>query len=77
MATALLLKPMRTIKNNWNMWSRRFEQWLTLSSYSTGDNAAAKNSARNNSRPLGIFRPILIFGQPAKFTVHFQWDGNW
>ena len=40
-----LLKPFNSTKDDWNAWSRRFEQWLTLSSYSTGDDAAAKKRA--------------------------------
>ena len=42
MATAPLLETFNSSKDDWNVWSRRFEQWLTLSSYSTGDDAAAK-----------------------------------
>ena len=45
MATAPMLEPFNSSKDNWNAWSRRFEQWLTLSSYSTGDDAAAKKRA--------------------------------
>ena len=37
-----MLEPFNSSKDDWNAWSRRFEQWLTLSSYSTGDDAAAK-----------------------------------
>ena len=45
MATAPLLETFNSSKDDWNTWSRRFEQWLTLSSYSTGDDAAAKKCA--------------------------------
>ena len=39
------LEPFNTSKDDWNAWSRRFEQWLSLSSYSTGENADAKKRA--------------------------------
>jgi len=46
MATAPpTLKPFNSSKDDWNAWSRRFEQWLTLSSYSTGEDADAKKRA--------------------------------
>lgn len=46
MATgAPLLEPFNSSKDDWNAWSRRFEQWLTLSTYSTGDDAPAKKRA--------------------------------
>ena len=32
-------------KEQWNSWSRRFDQWLLLSSFSGGDNAEAKKRA--------------------------------
>ena len=40
-----LLEPFNSSKDDWNAWSRRFEQWLTLSSYSTGNNAPTKKRA--------------------------------
>ena len=40
-----LLEPFNSSKDDWNAWSRRFEQWLTLSSYSTGDDAPTKKRA--------------------------------
>ena len=45
MATVPVLEPFNSTKDDWNAWSRRFEQWLTLSDYSTGENAAAKKRA--------------------------------
>ena len=39
------IKTFDSCTDNWNLWSRRFEQWLTLSSYATGDNAEAKQCA--------------------------------
>ena len=45
MATAPLLEPFHSNRDDWNAWSRRFEQWLTLSTYSTGENAEAKKRA--------------------------------
>ena len=35
----------QSIINHWNAWSRRFEKWLSLSSYSTGENADDKKRA--------------------------------
>jgi len=32
-------------KDEWNSWSRRFEQWLLLSPFFTGDDAEAKKRA--------------------------------
>ena len=32
-------------KEQWDSWSRRFDQWLLLSSFSTGENADAKKRA--------------------------------
>ena len=32
-------------KDEWNSWSRRFEQWLLLSPFSAGDDADAKKRA--------------------------------
>ena len=32
-------------KDEWNSWSRHFEQWLLLSPFSTGDGAEAKKRA--------------------------------
>ena len=40
-----VLEPFNSSKDDWNTWSRRFEQWLTLSSYSTGDDEPAKKHA--------------------------------
>ena len=37
-----VLEPFNSSKDDWNTWSRRFGQWLTLSSYSTGDDEPAK-----------------------------------
>jgi len=32
-------------RDEWDSWSRRFDQWLSISSYATGDNAADKKRA--------------------------------
>ena len=40
-----LLEPFNSSKDDWNAWSRRFEQWVMLSSYSTGDDAPTKKRA--------------------------------
>ena len=45
MATALLLESFNFNRDDWNVWSRRFEQWLTLSTYSTGEDAEVKKRA--------------------------------
>ena len=46
MATAPpALEPFNSSKDDWNAWSRRFEQWLSLSSYSTGENTDDKKRA--------------------------------
>ena len=45
MATAPLLESFNSNRDDWNAWSRRFEQWLTLSTYSTGEDAEAKKRA--------------------------------
>jgi len=29
-------------RDEWNSWSCRFDQWLSISSYATGDNSADK-----------------------------------
>ena len=29
-------------RDEWDSWSRRFDEWLSISSYATGDNAADK-----------------------------------
>ena len=36
------LEAFNSRKDDWNSWSRRFKQWLTLSNYATGDDAEAK-----------------------------------
>ena len=43
--TAPQLEPFNSRKDDWNSWSRRFKQWLTLSTYATGDDAEAKKRA--------------------------------
>ena len=43
--TAPQLEPFNSRKDDWNSWSRRFKQWLTLSSYSTGEGSEAKQRA--------------------------------
>ena len=45
MAIVPLLELFHSGRDNWNAWSRRFEQWLTLRTYSTGDGAEAKKRA--------------------------------
>ena len=45
MATAPLLEPFHSNRDDWNAWSRRFEQWLTLSTYSTGEDTEVKKHA--------------------------------
>ena len=40
-----LLEPFNSSKDDWNAWSRRFEQQLALSSYFTGNDAPAKKCA--------------------------------
>ena len=32
-------------RDEWDSWSRRFDQWLSISSYATGNNAADKKRA--------------------------------
>ena len=41
--TAPQLELFNSQKDNWNSWSRRFKQWLTLSSYATGEGSEAKH----------------------------------
>jgi len=45
MATAPLIYTFNSRTDDWNLWSRRFKQWLTLSPYAMGDNAEAKQHA--------------------------------
>ena len=39
------LEPFDSQKDDWNSWSRRFKQWLTLSSYATDEGSKAKQRA--------------------------------
>ena len=32
-------------KDDWDSWSRRFDQWLSISSYATGEDADSKKRA--------------------------------
>ena len=43
--TAPQLEPFNSRKDDWNSWSRRFKQWLTLSSYSTSEGSEVKQQA--------------------------------
>ena len=45
MVTVPLLEPFHSGRDNWNAWSRRFEQWLTPSTYSIRDGAEVKKRA--------------------------------
>ena len=44
-ATTPQLEAFNSRKDDWNSWSRRFKQWLTLSTYATGDDAEEKKRA--------------------------------
>ena len=45
MATAPPINTFDSRTDDWNSWSRRFEQWLTLSPYATGEGSEAKQCA--------------------------------
>jgi len=45
MATAPPMNSFDSRPDDWNLWSRCFEQWLTLSPYSHGDGSEAKQRA--------------------------------
>ena len=45
MATAPPINTFDSRTDDWNSWSRRFEQWLTLSPYVTGEGSEAKQRA--------------------------------
>ena len=39
----LPIKPFDSSKDEWNSWSRRFDQWLKISPYAEGEGETAKN----------------------------------
>ena len=45
MGTAPPMNSFNSRTADWNSWSRRFEQWLTLSPYGEGDGSEAKQRA--------------------------------
>ena len=45
MATAPPINTFDSRTDDWNSWSRRFEQWLTLSPYATGEGSETKQRA--------------------------------
>jgi len=45
MATSVSIEPFDASKVEWDSWSRRFDQWLKISPYAEGENAANKMRA--------------------------------
>ena len=45
MATSILIEPFDTLKVEWDSWSRHFDQWLKISPFAEGENAADKMRA--------------------------------
>ena len=70
MATAPLLEMFNSSKDDWNAWSRRFGQLLTLSSYSTSDDTAAKKLAAFCTYiDSATFKPLCSLCAPRKPEV--------
>ena len=45
MASVPSIQPFDSSTEDWSSWSRRFDQWLTISPYATGDDATSKMRA--------------------------------
>ena len=46
MAAVPAIQPFNSSTEDWSSWSRRFDQWLSISPYATGDDAAAVNAKK-------------------------------
>ena len=59
-------------RDDWNVWSRRFEQWLTLSTYSTSEDAAAKKRAAPctyiDTTTFKLLCSVCVPKQPEELT---------
>ena len=70
--TAPQLEPFNSRKD-WNSWSRRFKQWLTLSSYATGEGSEAKQRAASctyiDSSTFKLLCSLCAPNKPKEFSL--------
>ena len=68
----LHFKTFNPSKEQWDSWSRRFEQWLLLSSFSVGENAEAKKRAAFStyvgSETFSLLCSLCAPGKPEEST---------